>query len=480
MTLQSFSKTLKTAKQTYPFSIYKLLLCSSSINQTHDSPKTQLSDLNLSTFRRILSDPDIKSCKCISLFTFILESPSLFSFKPDLRAHLSLTYRVLSERKFSVAQELLKPVAIDDIIRYPFGTIVSSFVDECGCEAKVVARFFNSMIMVYSDNGKFDEVVEVFEYMKNNEIKIDEKTCTLHLLNLKRCDQMELANEFFRSMVESGRDVVSVYSLTVVVSALCYNGEIKRGRELVEEMILVKGIKPNIVTFKSMIDSCVKRWDFDELDLVFKLMESESVKLDLDTYKVLIDGFTSYGKIEEAERLIETMHDEKLRVETYLYNLIMNGYFRFGLVEKAFELHSKMSSRGVTPNKDMYWVLMNGLWKAGKVCEAMRLLDELRVNEFEIDEAMYITLVKGCYGAGMIDKCLELVAEMIRKGFIPDATVFERLADALFEVNRKEAEMMITFVVKSGVKPKYCSDLVHNEGVLLEEENLATVFSPQE
>ena len=39
----------------------------------------------------------------------ILENPSLFSFRPDLRTHLSLSLRVLSERKFSLARKLLKP-----------------------------------------------------------------------------------------------------------------------------------------------------------------------------------------------------------------------------------------------------------------------------------------------------------------------------------------------------------------------------------
>ncbi|CAN7051224.1 unnamed protein product, partial [Brassica rapa subsp. trilocularis] len=230
---------------------------------------------------------------------------------------------------------------------YPFRDIASGALDECeGFEKKVVARLFNSMITVYSDSGS---------------------------------DEVELANDFFRLMVASELGVVSVYSLTVVVSALCCNGEIKRGRELVEE---VENIKPNIVTFKSMIDCCVKRWNFEELGLVLELMEEKNVSLDLDAYKILIDGFASYGKVEEAERLVSTMHDKQLKVETYLYNLIINGYARVGLVEKAFEIHSAMCSRGVASNKDTYWGLMNGLCKAGKVCEGLRLLEELRVNEF--------------------------------------------------------------------------------------------------
>ncbi|CAH8349011.1 unnamed protein product [Eruca vesicaria subsp. sativa] len=85
------------------------------------------------------------------------------------------------------------------------------------------------MIMVYSDSGRYDEVVEVFECMKNNEVKIDEKTLTLHLMNLRRSGEVELAYDFFRLMVAASElDVVSVYSLTVVVSALCCHGESKR------------------------------------------------------------------------------------------------------------------------------------------------------------------------------------------------------------------------------------------------------------
>nr|VDC98521.1 unnamed protein product [Brassica rapa] len=62
--------------------------------------------------------------------------------------------------------------------------------------------------------------------------------------------------------------------------------------------------------------------------------------------------------------------------------------------------------------------------------------------------------IRRCYRAGRLDNALEVVAEMVREGYIPDGKVFERLADALSEVNREEeAAMMITFVVKSGIKP---------------------------
>ena len=109
-------------------------------------------------------------------------------------------------------------------------------------------------------------------------------------------------------MVESGIEV-SVYSLSVVVDGLCWSGEVKRGRELVEEMI-GRGIKPNVVTFNVMLNACAKRWNFEELELVLLLMEKEGVAFSDHTYKVLIDGFTSSGKIDEAKKLVLEMHDK--------------------------------------------------------------------------------------------------------------------------------------------------------------------------
>ena len=134
-----------------------------------------------------------------------------------------------------------------------------------------MAKFFNLMLKVYSDNGEFGEVSKTFDYMKNNGIKIDERTCTVHLIALKGADELGLALDFFYQMVETGLEI-SVYSLTAVVDGLCRNGDMKKGREMVEEMA-GRGIKANVITYNTLIDSCVKRWDFEELDLVLGLME---------------------------------------------------------------------------------------------------------------------------------------------------------------------------------------------------------------
>ncbi|CAF2164819.1 unnamed protein product [Brassica napus] len=111
----------------------------------------------------------------------ILETRLLLPIHP--RKPISFLFPTRSQNTpFSVARELLNP----DVLRYPFRDIASGALDDCGgFEKKVVARLFNSMITVYSDSGRYDEAL------------------TLHLLNLRRSDEVELANDFFRLMVAS-------------------------------------------------------------------------------------------------------------------------------------------------------------------------------------------------------------------------------------------------------------------------------------
>nr|POE97907.1 pentatricopeptide repeat-containing protein [Quercus suber] len=128
--------------------------------------------------------------------------------------------------------------------------------------------------------------------------------------------------------------------IPVVLDRLCWSGEVKRGWELVEEMI-GRGIKPNVVTFNAMVNACAKRWNFEELELVLLLMEKEGVAFSDHMYKVLIDGFTSSGKIDEAKMLFLEMHDKGLKVAAHLYNLVINGNSRLGLMDGAKSMYGE-------------------------------------------------------------------------------------------------------------------------------------------
>ena len=221
MSIPNTIKNLKTVKRAHPPKPYLKFI--NVVSSKTPMSSSYLSKLDLETLHLILSDPSVKSSKCLNFFNFLIKNQSFISFKLDLQAHLTLIFRLVKARYFSEAENLFGSVSIDENPRYPFPVIASTVENFC-VETITKAKLFN--VKVYSDNGKFDQVLEVFGYMKCNGIEIDGRTCTVHLLALKNADQVELGLDFLYPMIESNVEI-SEYSLSVVVAGLCSNGEIK-------------------------------------------------------------------------------------------------------------------------------------------------------------------------------------------------------------------------------------------------------------
>ncbi|OWM73775.1 pentatricopeptide repeat-containing protein At2g28050 [Punica granatum] len=412
--LQSFLRTLRTAKKGLRPHNLSPLLCQETLELISGSPPSIssfsssssltafLSELDLPSLRRLLSDHYIPSSTCLNLFNFLLRSPPpSLSFQPDLRSHLILICRLLKATNFSEAVKLMKSVLVDQILAHPF-PLIADELWSCPAKPRTVAKFFNLMLQVYSENRLFGEALMAFDYMKGNGIEINERTCTMHLLALKRCGEVRMSVDFFDRMIESGVPI-SVYSLTAVVDGLCRSGEIKMGRELVEEMLSRGTVRPNVVTFNVLIAACSKRWNFDELESVLRLMEEVAVGFNLKTYKFLIDGFTSSGKVGDAKRLLAEMHDKGLRVDAHLYNLIINAYSISGAAESTVSLFDEMTKRGVVKNPDTYWALISGLCRAGKMGAVRGYMREMQRKGFELEKVMLETVMEGFCRVGMVD-----------------------------------------------------------------------------
>ena len=126
MSLQKVLNTLKTVKKSHrpnlslnptPYQEITQIISKTQNPSSPSKPKplklnttttTFLSNLNPTTLFHVLTDPDLKSSKCLRFFNFLLHNPSLLSFKPDLQAHLTLICRLARERRFSDAEKMIK------------------------------------------------------------------------------------------------------------------------------------------------------------------------------------------------------------------------------------------------------------------------------------------------------------------------------------------------------------------------------------
>lgn len=203
-------------------------------------------------------------------------------------------------------------------------------------------------------------------------------------------------------------------------------------RELVEEMS-GKGVKPNIITFNTLVDGCTRRWDLLELDSVLNLMEKERIPHNDTTFKLLIEGYSGSSEVERAEKLLFEMHEKGFEVESYLYYTVISGCCRLGNVSHGLSLFKEMQEREISPIIDIYLCLINALCSVGEMGMVKELVHEMQNEGGELDEVLLNVLANGYCKAEMVDELAEIQCMIEKKRSFKIASS-ENLLDSNSEI----------------------------------------------
>ncbi|TQE06735.1 hypothetical protein C1H46_007684 [Malus baccata] len=232
-------KTLKKAFPTDPASISNQetaekiakTLIKLGLQPLKSTSPSLLSNLNPHVTNLVLSNPLVPPHSCLTLFNFLQTNPS---HKPNLQAHAILIRRLYNARRFAQMKIVLNGIVTNDNLRFPVSKITSLIEDEPD-GVKFVGTLCDMLFRVYADNKMFEEAIGVFEYVGKNGLEIEERSCFVLLLALKKCGRVDLCLRFFDQMVEKGVRI-TVYPLTLVMNELCKRGEVEKAKALMGEM----------------------------------------------------------------------------------------------------------------------------------------------------------------------------------------------------------------------------------------------------
>ncbi|KAL5101080.1 hypothetical protein RYX36_005407 [Vicia faba] len=329
------------------------------------------------------------------------------------------------------------------------------------------------LFRVCSDNRLFPEAVRVFDYVEEKGFVIEERSCFVLLLALKRCGEIELCLRFFRRMVESNGIEIRVQSLTLVIDGLCKRGEVEKAKELMDEMVTKSIVKPTVFTYNTLLNAYVGRKDRSGVGEILRLMEKEPVVFSVATYSILIQWYSSSGDIGEVEKIFEEMRERKIEIDVYVYSSMISWNCRLGNMKRAFALFDEMAQRNVAPNAHTYGALIGGVCKAGQMEAAEILLEEMQSKGIDLNMIIFNTMIDGYCKRGMMDEALRLQTIMERKGFNADVFTFNILANGLCKLHRyDEAKCTLNSMVEKGVEPNVVTFTMFIE-IYCKEGNLA-------
>ncbi|KAE8716272.1 hypothetical protein F3Y22_tig00110151pilonHSYRG00238 [Hibiscus syriacus] len=153
------------------------------------------------------------------------------------------------------------------------------------------------------------------------------------------------------------------------------------GCSLHPKEMLEAGMKPDSVSYNSLITYFCKTEDFEIAGEVMKQMINQGVIPTTATYGALIQAYCSNGKIEDATKLFNDMSSlSKVPPNTLVYTSLIESLCKNNDIKGALSLMDDMKAKRVKPNTTTYNAVLKGLKKNNLLENAYGLMDGMIEN----------------------------------------------------------------------------------------------------
>lgn len=223
--------------------------------------------------------------------------------------------------------------------------------------------FIIRIIMLYGKAGMFKQAVNTFFDMHLYGCRRTVKSFNAALKVLTLSRDLEAIESFFREAPFECGIKLDVYSVNIVIKAVCEMGILDRAHLIMLEMEKF-GIRPDVVTYTTLISAFYKSKQWYIGNGLWNLMILNGCLPNLATFNVRIQFLVNKGRSWDANKLVGLMHRVGLNPDEVTYNLLIKGFCRAGFLDMAKRIYSHLHDRGIQPNVKIYQTMIHYLCEA--------------------------------------------------------------------------------------------------------------------
>ncbi|VFQ88233.1 unnamed protein product [Cuscuta campestris] len=221
-----------------------------------------------------------------------------------------------------------------------------------------------NVITACASLGAIDHGEWVHGFLKRSKIECDTVIATALVDMYGKCGRVDKAFQVFKEIKRK-----DVLAWTSMISIFALHGNAKRVFELFKDMETA-GVKPNHVTFTSLLSVCAHSGLVEKGRWVFNAMKSlYSLDPQAQHYACFVDLLGRAGLFDEAEGLIRSMPMEP---DVFVWGALLGGC----QIHRNFELGEKVAKHLISlqPLNHAFYVNLCDIYgKAGKFDDAKRV-----------------------------------------------------------------------------------------------------------
>ncbi|KAJ7530179.1 hypothetical protein O6H91_15G083400 [Diphasiastrum complanatum] len=172
----------------------------------------------------------------------------------------------------------------------------------------------------------------------------------------------------------------NVVSWTTMIAGNIQHGQNQEAFRLFERM-QQEGVKPNRVTYVSMLRLCGNMLALDHGSFFHSHLEKNGVKLDVILGSALVDMYAKCGSLAQAHKIFKSLEDRNV----ISWNTLIAGYVQHGFDKEALDLYQQMQQEGLQPDQVTFVSILKACGNMGTLDCGKLLHDELKKSNLEID-----------------------------------------------------------------------------------------------
>ncbi|KAL3517808.1 hypothetical protein ACH5RR_020397 [Cinchona calisaya] len=272
------------------------------------------------------------------------------------------------------------------------------------------------------------------------------------IVMLGKCKQPEKAHSLFQMMIDEGC-LVNTESYTALLSAYSRSGIFDKAFSLLEQMKNTPNCQPDVFTYSVLIKSCLQVYNFDKVQALLADMTSEGIKPNTITYNTLIDAYGKAKRFAEMEStLVEMLRQRDCKPDVWTMNSALRAFGGSGQIDLMEKCYEKFQSSGIEPNIKSFNILLDSYAKTGNYEKMSAVMEYMQKYHFQWTLVTYNIIIDAFGRVGDL-KQMEFLFRLMQSDRIkPNCVTLCSLVRAYGQAGKAEKiEGVLRFIENSDV-----------------------------
>ncbi|GAV70700.1 PPR domain-containing protein/PPR_2 domain-containing protein [Cephalotus follicularis] len=312
-----------------------------------------------------------------------------------------LKEREAKERKEEVNRKIASQKAISIILRREATKAIIEKKGGPNNSKKLLPRTVLEALHDRITAFRWESALKVFELLREQLwYKPNSGIYVKLIVMLGKCKQPEKAHELFQDMVAEGC-VVNHESYTALLSAYSRSGLFDKAFFVLEKMKNTHGCQPDVHTYSILIKSCLQVFAFDKVQALLSDMVTQGIRPNTITYNTLIDAYGKAKKFAEMElTLVQMLGEKNCEPDVWTMNSTLRAFGGSGQIETMEKCYDKFQGAGIEPNIKTFNILLDSYGKAGSFVKMSAVMEYMQKYHYSWTIVTYNVVIDAFGRAG--------------------------------------------------------------------------------